>query len=60
MSQKMVTYTVTRRARQGRPVPEDLELLYKTMTQKELAAHYGVSVSTIARWLKKAGYRKFA
>ena len=38
-----------------RPQPEELQLLNKTMSRKELAAHYNVSPSLISKWLREAG-----
>lgn len=34
-----------------RPSDEELAMLYSVMTAKEVAAHYGVSVSTVKAWI---------
>ena len=39
-----------------KPDEAQLSMLYSGMTAKELAEHYGVSVSTVQRWI--AEYRK--
>lgn len=35
------------------PPREELERMYAEHTAKELAAHYGMSESTIRRWINK-------
>ena len=50
--------------RQAMPVPdkEQLKDLYigQRYTREDLARHYGVSASTIARWLREIGVFKHA
>lgn len=57
----MTTITDTKRpAHRPSKMPADTELkdLYATMTQPELATRYGVSIRTVARWLRLAGISK--
>lgn len=37
-----------------RPSNEELSSLYSKMTAKELAAHYGVALSTVKTWIRLA------
>lgn len=55
-----MTETAKRPAHRPTKKPADQELakLYKTMTQPEMASNYGVSIRTVARWLREAGCRK--
>lgn len=41
-----------------KPADAELAELYKSMSQPEMARHYGVSIRTVARWLHTAGCRK--
>lgn len=34
-----------------RPSDEELAMLYSAMTAREVAEHYGVSVSTVKAWI---------
>ena len=46
----------TRGKKSKRPSEQELSELYARMTAKEVAEHYGVSVSTVKTWI--AYYRK--
>lgn len=37
-----------------RPSNEELSMLYSGMTAKEIAAHYGVALSTVKTWIRLA------
>lgn len=36
-----------------KPNAKELGKLYSEMTQRELAEHYGVTIGTVARWLRE-------
>lgn len=40
------------------PGTDELRIRYSTMTQPEMAKLYGVSIRTVARWLRAAGISK--
>ena len=35
----------------AKPPKAELYMMYENQTRKQVAEHYGVSVSTVARWL---------
>lgn len=37
-----------------RPTNDELAMLYSSMTAREVAEHYGVSVYTVRNWISKA------
>lgn len=41
-----------------KPSEEELAMLYKAMTMREVAQHYGVTEQTVKRWIY--GYRREA
>lgn len=42
----------------NRPTDAELAMLYSSMTAKQLAAHYKVSVPTVRAWIQRARTQK--
>lgn len=49
---QVLTYPTKKMGRpSAKPSKAELYMLYSGMTRKQVAEHYGVAVSTVARWL---------